>query len=193
MILGYRTYQNVGSRGLNIFLSKAWTLPMEEMGQLCFHAIDATLTKMETDSEATLVTSLGVDNPDLVMRKLETARRAGLNALPLRFRKGVSLWSLHIENRALFHDLPAWAMVYIETQGGDLMLLRTHSEQPWQKIPLGQEDSWIHVGLFSRAHQVQISKESKASRFLRLSTATESAQLLHPESISFPIPGGKAA
>jgi len=162
---------------------KAWSLPIDEVGLGCFHAFDASLSKFDVDGDATMVTSIDQTETDFNVRKLETATLTALGTIPLRQRKLGSMWTLHFSEGKLFHNLPSWAHINIESKDGDFFEITNHGDGKWKILETKDSDIWLHLSLFGKMTKFGTATATQP-RFLRLSSALEAQKYLDCESSS---------
>jgi hypothetical protein len=159
-------------KGVNVFLLKDWIMPIEELGTDAFNAFDESLGRLRSDPNATRIqaapTRAAAPDRDVVF----TATQAALRAIPERYRASAELYTLSIARRQAHANLPPWCSITLETKEGELSLLSNaiYTAREWVTLPIEDNDSLLHVSLFSQNPVLSSSDESTIPRFARLAT-----------------------
>jgi len=175
MILGMRSIAGQPIHGINIFVTRDWLLPIDELGLRCFHSFDEIFFRLKNDPEATQFAIKGID--DKILTRLNTATLAAERSLPERVRSSSQLWSIALSENHLWCRLPGWAQIAIEKASGTWEKLNTTqtSSGSWTKIPLTKNDIKAHVILLNSKPQLSLNSNEDA-RFYRMAEIIENKE-----------------
>jgi hypothetical protein len=195
MILGARSFDLHPYRGINIFLCKSWSPPLDFYGRQALQAFDETLLRLKSDTEATRLYVVDSKEPREIT-DMNTAAAAALRSLPEKMRASCQIFTT-IQSRdlqGLWSNLPNWTLLRAEAQNGDLHDLRLPEGTPqWQRVPTEADDRWIHLSFFGSAGRLSLRPEA-GPFFARLSALIHSAENPHLcPSLSFRLKSGEEA
>lgn len=179
MILGVRRQQSDLFDGLQLFTLKEWHEPSDELGRRCFDVFDESLEKLKSDSEATRIQDISLNEKEVTL--LNTATETALRALPVKFKEAASLFTIaraRSDQRKIYFRLPAWIRLQSEDHKGTLHHLHNlTTDATWRELALLPQEIALHLRLFGDT-DTPVLREMPALVFFRIAELFPSASLL---------------
>jgi hypothetical protein len=150
MLFISRHFEIGAARGLQFFLQKDWTTPVEQHAMACFAAFDEILYRLGTDKESTrpYIRLTG----SAALSDLMTATETALRRTPRWLQPGSSLWTtavLRREPKTLWFLPPPFARACVESADGSFRSVFSKNETEWSRLELEPGDRFLHLRLFS--------------------------------------------
>ncbi len=199
MIFTVRQFDNGAARGLQFFMQKDWTTPVEQHSSACFAAFDEILYRLGTDKESTrpYIRLTG----SAALSDLMSASETALKRSPRWLQEGTSLWTTAVmrkEQQTLWFFAPPFARGCIESEDGSFRAIFSKKESEWGRLDLLPGDRFLHLKLFSEwdglPHGFQLTGGRANPAHFRLSELISRAQdpLINPVFSLDLRPPGKA-
>jgi hypothetical protein len=167
MILGIRSFDQGGYRGIQAILIRDWHQPLSVYGDKAFANFDEALLRLGRDPDATRIGPFPESSDPL--KSLNTAASSALRSLPERIRAQAEFFTAAqrvASPHSLFIYWPRWMELYLESNEQGIERLEV-SKLQWEERALSSSDLRLHVWLGKKL-PLQLSP-SPASRYFRLS------------------------